>query len=410
MVEQITHLSFLNHLLQTPVFFIPQNNDDIEYWKKVLPLMKFMHIFYSVKADNVVWLSDILNQHYESFDQKINQTTDITQTELENKIDELTSIYQILDAAFSTSRNKIPNSVKDHDLFQEIRSFQDDSPFCEYLKDTVERGKHTIDDWIRKFQNSKQRLTQRDYDNIKESIRNLSTYNQKTKDEIEQTKQNIEKTERELTERLNSLISKSEQTLKNAEDRATELAGEAKKHADNAKKQVDNVLPNILTILGIFVAIIVAFVSGFFSLVLADQNISNIPQICLAHFLLMGHVLTNILFLLMFMIARLSEKNVSIACMNDDLTENPATCRDCSIRCNWYFRIWNRYPFVFLANYFFLGGYLIMFAWWYIDIFLYQYIYNYLIDHLLASVITLFVAFVVIFLVIYKFYTMVHKK
>lgn len=138
-------------------------------------------------------------------------------------------------------------------------------------------------------------------------------------------------------------------------------------------KQVDektnSLTTNILTVLGIFVAIIVVFISAYLSIILPEARggLAGHPIfVHLLYYAFVGHILFNLLFFLMFMISRLSHKNLSLACYGCPENEyGVIVCKN--ERCTMRTRAWRKYPYVVFANIMFISSYAIFFLAWYIE-------------------------------------------
>lgn len=111
----------------------------------------------------------------------------------------------------------------------------------------------------------------------------------------------------------------------------------------------------------------------------------TVDQSYFAYFLLMGHVLINFIFLFMFLLAKIIDKNMSIPCIrflhikeqnnsNNDVKDIKINCLICNRHCNWIHKIFCKYPYIVFANCIIVLGYFIIFLWWYIDKFLYNFI------------------------------------
>lgn len=130
-----------------------------------------------------------------------------------------------------------------------------------------------------------------------------------------------------------------------------------------------------MTVLGIFVAIILAFVGGFFSVLIAGRiDVSPIAQVRFMYFLLIGQTLCDLLFLFMFLIARLSNKSIAVLCSGGIAQGRGIPCAQCASQCKWYVRWWRKYPYIITINCAVMFGYSFLWIWWYVDEFLYQYI------------------------------------
>ena len=139
---------------------------------------------------------------------------------------------------------------------------------------------------------------------------------------------------------------------------------------------MSSLLTNVLTILGIFVSIIFVIVGAYFTVTgeITNLSISNIVQVNIGRFVLMGHILTNLLFLFMFMIARLANKSIAVNCKG-------CPDSDCiNAKCNFINRIVKRYPYIVILNIVAICSYVVLLSWWFIETFAYKYIEPKLID------------------------------
>lgn len=171
-------------------------------------------------------------------------------------------------------------------------------------------------------------------------------------------------------------LKKAKSELKEAKKKYKLSKNEIRK----TKNDMSSLMTNVLTILGIFVSIIFIIVGAYFTVTgeIFNKSISNIVQVNLGRFILMGHVLINILFLFMFMISRLSGKNIYVRCQG---------CKDSqciSAKCGFFKRIVKKYPYVIYSNILILGSYIVLFGWWIIEHFAYKYIQDKFSDFVLA--------------------------
>lgn len=142
----------------------------------------------------------------------------------------------------------------------------------------------------------------------------------------------------------------------------TESARKAEESAKDAKHTADGIMPNVLTTLGVFSAIIIAVVACYLSLLLG-QHFTDARPLNLVLCLLMGHILLNVIILLLYLISKLS--NYSLACTCSETGE-----KDCSKRpsekcnyCRWQNKAWLRYPYMILLNAVFVYAYILLGVW-----------------------------------------------
>lgn len=176
---------------------------------------------------------------------------------------------------------------------------------------------------------------------------------------IAQQAQETAESSRELAAQLQAQIKKTRKRV----DKFTSQAVNAAEKADSALEKVrdatdeaKNLIPNMLTILGIFVAIIIAVVGCYLSVLLNPPD-GDATTVSLATYLLMGHILVNIIFLLLYFISKLTDRQIACYCHRADL----ANCGACTERCTWFSRMWIRYPVVVMLNSAFAVGYYILF-------------------------------------------------
>lgn len=208
---------------------------------------------------------------------------------------------------------------------------------------------------------------------------------------------------------LRQNMTETQEISKNAQN----VLEETKETLVHVKTQSESILANVLTIMGIFVAILMAFFGGF-SIVRngLEVSFSEIRQVRFAYFLLMGQVLANLFFVLMFMITRLSEHSISVyGCgKKKDSDEVTSDCASCVEDCSFNTKLKKKYPYVIYTNEMVLCGYFILWAWWYVDVFLYPHFERLLVNSLIISlaIFAVIIAAVVIPASIY-FYNK-HKK
>lgn len=219
----------------------------------------------------------------------------------------------------------------------------------------------------------------------------LDSYSRSFEDKLAEAKTINENTERISTEAKQ--ISKdakqiSEDAKQASEDAkainktTVEISNKAKETSDKAKETSDtvndkikkvednanNLLTNVLTILGIFVAIIFAIVAAYFTIAAENKSaqFSNVVQVNLGRFVLMGQVLFDLLFLFMHMISKLSGKSIALACLGCD----NSVCK--KGKCTFPMRLMNRYPYVIVTNFVAVGIYIVLTAWWFLEEFVYR--------------------------------------
>lgn len=189
---------------------------------------------------------------------------------------------------------------------------------------------------------------------------------------------------KELPRSERGTVSLEEQARETKRENVKELqevfkkATEAQEAAKEARLAAESVIPNMLTTLGVFVAIIIAVVACYLSVLLAQHFPNDIavaqsglalPQ-SMAMLLLMGHVLLNIIFLLLYLISKMSNHTLACNCP----VGNQMDCGQClkSLReqCHWGNKLWLRYPYVVALNGVFILGYLGFGLWYFFQTYL----------------------------------------
>ena len=355
-MDNITQEEFLEFLATNESLYLPDQEDDTDYWQTVIAYTEWLYTVYSVRPRKTNWLSDVIQKRYEGL--LLAGENSATVEDIGIASLELSRIYQTLGAAFEDVPESGPSGQ-----FEEAEAFRkhlSEPAFLEYRRKVAEYGKHAVLDLRDRLRKRHQELSQEENQAARDKLSRLLSSATEILEEIKGAEVRLRDVDK---------------TLKQAEKDAgaAKTAYEAAETAsEDAKKQADNILPNVLTILGIFVAVIVAFIGGFFTLILSDRgNISTIPQVCMIHFLMMGHVLVNLIFMFMFMVARLSDKSISVLCLKSTNSKHPGACRECGNQCPIYRRLWRKYPYLVAVNWAAVIGYIVLLLWWYIDTFLY---------------------------------------
>lgn len=176
---------------------------------------------------------------------------------------------------------------------------------------------------------------------------------------IAQQAQETAESSRKMATQLQAQIEETRTCVDKLTDQATDAVKKANSTWDkvqDATNEAKNLIPNMLTVLGIFVAIIIAVVGCYLSVLLNPPE-GGTATVSLATYLLMGHILVNIIFLLLYFISKLTDRQIACYCHRADL----ANCGACTERCTWFSRMWIRYPVVVMLNSAFAVGYYILF-------------------------------------------------
>ena len=146
-----------------------------------------------------------------------------------------------------------------------------------------------------------------------------------------------------------------------------------------AKQQAESLIPSMLTILGIFVAIIIAVVACYLSILLAQNRIDGANGTYsrpfeFMRFLLMGHIMLAIIFLLLYLVSKLTSHSLTCHCKHfaQSTTCSDASnseCSQCQHNCSSPVRLRSRYPYVFGINLAFTIGYTVLGLWQVINVY-----------------------------------------
>jgi len=169
----------------------------------------------------------------------------------------------------------------------------------------------------------------------------------------------------DVLDKLDQTAANIEESVNCAEKKAeyaNEQAENAQSVAKNAQSVADNILPNVLTTLGIFVAIIIAVVACYLSLLLS-RHFNDAKPLNLALCLLMGHMLTNVICLLLYLISKMTSFTLACNCS----VGNKKDCGQCPQEkresCTWANKIWLKYPYAVLLNSIFCFSYVGLGIW-----------------------------------------------
>lgn len=205
---------------------------------------------------------------------------------------------------------------------------------------------------------------------------------------------------------LRSQINSRMREIYDAQEKSKKILKKLRK----ANNDSDQLMSHILSILGIFVAMIFVFVGGYDTLSLGlTSNLfsETISQINIGGVILMGQILFNLIFLFLFMVARLSNKSIAVKCLG---------CNDgCSNkRCKFGVRLWKQYPYVVVTNFIMFFSYIILFIWWAIEKFAYPHFEKELVTFftshwIIGMTLCIIIAILIIITAVSSFYAMIRK-
>ena len=161
--------------------------------------------------------------------------------------------------------------------------------------------------------------------------------------------------------------SKNEEKVKDLEKRYTTLETELKSATNDlneAQKKVSSVQTELISVLSIFAAIVLTF-SGSMSLISsAFTSIATAPGLKVIFFVLLsGFVVSNMIFLMLYIVGKITGRNIYARCKSNDCScgENGAP------KCSGLNRIRKRLPYVFGLNIAFFSLMAIDVIIWYLD-------------------------------------------
>lgn len=186
------------------------------------------------------------------------------------------------------------------------------------------------------------------------------------------------------------------------------IADEAKANADNALNSATNaenkaelLIPNMLTVLGIFVAIIIAVVACYLSILLAKNGIKVSNGVYsrpfeFMQFMLMGHIMLGVIFLLLYLVSKLTSHSLTCYCKNfvrNGTSSNSENfdCSECQKKCSSPAHLRSRYPYIFGINLVFTIAYAALGLWQVINVYYRSILDAAILSHPVISAIVFFV-------------------
>ena len=200
---------------------------------------------------------------------------------------------------------------------------------------------------------------------------------------------------------------------------ATTSAEKAITAATNAEETSKNMLPNMLSALGIFIGIVVAVMACYLSILLA-QNGENTADIArysrpfeFMQYLLMGHITLAVVFLLMFLISRISGHSLACSCRHF-ASGNP-NCTDCDCwvcknKCSIPVRFKLRYPYLYGINLVCFLGYAILAFWQFINLYYREQVNVWILANRGCAIIVLLIAFGILVFILFKIFRFQGEK
>lgn len=178
-----------------------------------------------------------------------------------------------------------------------------------------------------------------------------------------------EESERENQHEIAILYEQS-RAYKSAAEKALEEAKLFKKEAAEAKKAAESLIPNMLAVLGVFIAIIIAVVACYLSLIFNQHQADPLPPLNILMCLLMGQIIMDIVFLLLYLISKLTNYTLACHCFisrETDCSQCPEEYRN---KCRILNRIWLRYPYIVILNTLFVFCYFSLGLWEFLTVYI----------------------------------------
>jgi len=159
--------------------------------------------------------------------------------------------------------------------------------------------------------------------------------------------------------------SKNEQKIEDLNAKTAALnvnIDNASRELQKASKQASSIQTELIAVLSIFAAIVVTFSGGFTFLGGVMTSIGNVDdyEIVVLVAIICGMVIFNTIFLLMYLVGKITERNIYAKCKTGDCS--------CKNKCGNLGRIRKRLPYVFYFNLVCIIGIIINFIVWYMDI------------------------------------------
>lgn len=192
---------------------------------------------------------------------------------------------------------------------------------------------------------------------VNRSVKYLQQQSEQWYDDIEQREKKIEDRLLQTEEWLESILEDSEEK----EDQLKKAAKKLKK----VEKQVKSSQMELISVLSIFAAIVITFSSGYGFLESSLASLTSV-EYCESVVLVMvicGLVIFNTIFLLMFLMARITNRSITAKCIQSSCND----CMNCKETCKWYKRVKRRLPYVYYFNLFAIVGIFVDLVVWVID-------------------------------------------
>ena len=181
-----------------------------------------------------------------------------------------------------------------------------------------------------------------------QQIKDLEQDTQELQSELNKKTEELLKATANLTE-AKTLFDEAEKKLKAIENQFTE-----------AGKKLSSIQIDIIAVLSIFASIVLTFSGSMTVLGSALTGMQEVHALKATFFVLLcGFVLGNIIFLLMYLVGKLTSRNIYARCKTENCTCNPP--------CNGFTRIRKRLPYIFWLNLILIVLMVVVVVIWYLD-------------------------------------------
>lgn len=155
--------------------------------------------------------------------------------------------------------------------------------------------------------------------------------------------------------------------IKDMEKKTAEVTtslNDATEELEEASKKASTMQTELIAVLSIFAAIVITFSGGlsFLGSAMTSINGASHYEAVVMIAIICGMVIFNTIFLMMYLVSKITERNIYARCKTYD-------CTGCDKeKCNGIQRIKNRLPYVFYFNIWGIVGVLIDLIIWFLDI------------------------------------------
>ena len=198
-----------------------------------------------------------------------------------------------------------------------------------------------------------------DHLNLQMSQLNYIISRETSQDDLEKLRKDLEVSNGQIIKS----VAEMDEASKKLEE-SNKKVEESNKKLEESNERADGIQTQLITILGIFAAIIIAFSGGLTLLgnsITAIHNAEHYESVVLVA-IICGMVMFNTIFLMMYYVAKLTERDMFAKCK----AEICAQCKE--TKCKGIEKIRKRMPYVFWYNFLSLAGVAIDLAIWFLDI------------------------------------------